>query len=235
MIEARLVLLEGPVGAGKSTTGRLLAERLRERGVLTRDWFGFDPEHPIQTACEKTARRFFGGEVDVALPALDPADPLVFTAPQWARLAATLAAGEEVLVVEGKYFQQCLEYPRLLGASVDDLHAMQDAIVRAMTPARPHLVAFAPTDRAAHRARVVAERPATWPGALGGMFARHPWGRSRGLDGEAAFHAFYDEWAPLETTLVERHDGPTLTLVDAHLDREAAWRSIDAFLGVDRG
>lgn len=226
----RLVLLEGPVGAGKSTTGRLLAERLRARGVLARSWFGFDPDHPIQTRCEKIARRIFGGEEGVALPSLDPVDELVFTAPQWARLAEELAVGDEVLVVEGKYFQQCLEYPRLLGASVETLHQMQDAIVRAMAPARPRLIHFAPTDRVAHRARVVAERPPSWPAALGGLFGRHPWGRAHGVDGEAAFHAFYDEWDPIELALAERHDGPRLTLVDADLDRDAAWRAIDDFV-----
>ncbi|MBO6935371.1 MAG: hypothetical protein JJ863_10350 [Deltaproteobacteria bacterium] len=229
-MDCRLILLEGPVGAGKSTTGELLAERLSARGQAAEYWFGFAPDHPITTRCERFARQVFGGDEDAAPPALDPGDEQVFTAPQWARFAERLAVGDAVAIVEGKYFQQCLEYPYLLGASVDEVRSIQQAIVGAMAPATPRLIAFEVSDPAAHRAAVCSERPPHWPATLGGFFARHPWNRA-GLEGADAFHAFYDEWAPIEAELIGSHPGPTLRLLDAQRDRDAAWDAIDAFLG----
>ena len=226
----RLILLEGPVGAGKSTTGELLAERLTDRGQPARYWFGFDPDHPIATRCERYARLVFGGDQDTPPPALDPSDEHVFTAPQWARFCDALAEGDEIAVVEGKYFQQCLEYPYLLGASAEEVRALQAEIAAAMAPAEPRLIAFEVSDPAAHRAAVIAERPPHWPAALGDFFARHPWGRRSGVDGAEAFHAFYDDWAPIEATLIEAHPGPTLRLLDAGSDRDTAWDAIEDFL-----
>ena len=229
MRDTRLILLEGPPGAGKSTTGELLAERLCRRGVNARYLFGFAPDHPIQTRCERLARRVFGGE-EVPSPDLARDDETVFTAPQWARLAASLAGGDEVLVVEGKYFQQCLEVPYLLGLAETELFELQCELVDAMAPARPALLYFDVGDVAAHRAAVVKERPPTWPDTLGGFFAIHPWAKARGLAGRDAFAAFYDAWAPIERELVERHGSPKLDLVEAHHDRDGAWTLIDAFL-----
>lgn len=226
----RLILLEGPVGAGKSTTGELLAERLCEQGRDASYWFGFRPDHPIATRCECFARLVFGGDTVTEPPALDRGDERVFTGPQWARFATQLAEGESIAVVEGKYFQQCLEYPYLLGASADEVRALQTEIATAMAPAAPRMIAFEVSEPSSHRAAVVAERPPTWPEVLGGFFARHAWGQRSGVTGAEAFEAFYDEWAPLEADLIERHPGPTLRLRDARDDRDAAWGAIDDFL-----
>jgi len=231
MSQTRLVLFEGPVGAGKSTSCANLGERLRALGIPATDWFGFTPDHPIETRCERLARRAFGGETDVEPPPLDPDDERLFTAPQWARFAEALSRGDALALVEGKYLQQCLEYPYLCGATRAQLFAVQDAIVDAMAPAHPRLIYFELSDPAAHRAEVVAERPDAWPAALGGFFALHPWAQRRGLTGADAFHAFYDHWLGLETVLVARHRGPKLIVRDAHLDRAAARERIDAFVG----
>ena len=229
--DSRLILFEGPVGAGKSTTCELLGERLRARGKTARDWFGFDVDHPITTRCERLARRYLGGEEDVGPPTLDPRDETLFTAPRWARFAEELAAGEGMALVEGKYFQQCLEYLFLAGAGREAIRHQQAAIAEAMAPARPRLIYFRVSDPVAHRASVVAERPEGWPAALGGFFALHPWARDRGLEGADAFHAFYEVWAPIEAELFEFHPGPKLALEDAHRDRAAAWVAIERFLG----
>jgi len=229
------VLLEGTVGSGKSTTGEKLAARFAGAGADARYWFGFDPEHPIDTRVHDVARGW-SATGSIEIPANDPSDERVYTAPQWARLAARAREEEATLVLEGKYFQQCLEYLYLLGAGNAAIFAEQDRIVDAITPASPALVYFAHTDRRAHRELTVAQRPESWVPWLGGILAAHPWGIARGLSpGLATFHAFYDEWAAIERELFERHRGAKLEVIDAYVDRDRAARELEALFDVPSG
>lgn len=220
----RLILIEGPVGAGKSTLAEWVGEHLRARGREVEQPHGFDPDHAITTRCERRARAHGRGE-DLGELVVDETDELVFTAPQWEQLAR--APSDTIFVFEGKYFQQCLEYPRHLGADADVVLSEQRRIVSAIAPLRPVLIYLGTSDLLGQIARVAKVRPPEWLGWLGGFFARHPWSMANGTD---TVEAFYSAWEPLERELVRAHPEPKLELLDSHLDWERARERIATFL-----
>ena len=222
----QLVLIEGPVGAGKSTIAEWVARHLRARGRDVEQPHGFDPAHPIRTLCEQRARTHSRGE-DLGELVHDEHDEEVYTAPQWTRMVDALCDGDRVLVAEGKYFQQCLEYPRHLGASDQAVLREQSRIIEAIRPAAPVLIYLGSSDVAAQIRRVASQRPESWLEWLGGFFALHPWSRGRGS--ESVFE-FYEAWSSFEAHLVREHPAPKLELLDSHEDWDAARDRIAAFL-----
>ena len=72
----RLILVEGMIGSGKTTTAGYLADWLSRRGEDVRAFDEGAADHPIRT------RR-----VDELLAAPEPGDPGVYSAGQWRRLA----------------------------------------------------------------------------------------------------------------------------------------------------
>lgn len=224
----RLILIEGPLGAGKSTTAEWLASTLRAAGHPTRHHHEHAPDHPIRMKVTQRARAWGEGELDVT--PLDEADEEVFTAPQWAALADEAARGAETLVLEGKLIQLGLMYPLLLGASGATLRAEAARQRAAIEVARPLLVYLDPRDRAAHRARTIASRPEGWVPWLGGFFAQHPF--ARGLDPVDAFHAVLDAWEPYERELALAHPR-RVVIADPYVDWEATQRAIGAAVGVE--
>ncbi len=229
MRDTHLVLIEGPVGAGKSTTAELLAERMQATNMNVAQLHGFDPSHPIRTRCERSARRLMeNGALEVS--PRDPQDATLHTAPQWAALSRDLRREGRVLIAEGKYFQQCLEYVFLLGATESEIFAEQQRIIAACESSAPLLIYLDSTDRRDTLQRAIEERPDGWLPWLGGFLSLHPWAKRAGISGPDVVAAFYEAWAPIERELFARHPHPKLLLTDSHLDWPAAQARIDAFL-----
>src|SRR5215208_623859 len=89
----RLILIEGMIGAGKSTTAARLAAMLTEKGEIVEAYNEFGEDHPIRTR-----------HVDLLRGAC-PATASSYDACQWNSLADHCARGPHAIIIESMFLQ----------------------------------------------------------------------------------------------------------------------------------
>jgi hypothetical protein len=230
MGEARLVLIEGMIGAGKTTTARWAADWLSGRGEDARAFCEFDEDHPIRTKAVDQLRAARGLAAVPIVPAGNgPADEQVgYAASQWRRLAERCAGGRQTAIVESAFLQHSVMPPFIDGAPADAVTEVFTAIVREAAPAEPFLVYLRPADIASALAHTHQSRGQPWSGENIAFVENSPWARSRNLRGLGAVVALYQAWEAIVNPLYDRYPFPKLQVTDPHLDWPAALARIGA-------
>ena len=167
----RLILIEGMIGSGKTTTAGHLADWLARRGEHVRAFGEGTADHPIRT------RR-----VDELLAAPAPDDPGAYSAGQWRRLAERCLGDEQTVILESVFLQNSVMPAFIDDAPADAVAQIFDAIVREAAPAEPFLIYLRPADIAAAVARVHRSRGAEAKERNVTFVENSPWARRRGLD-----------------------------------------------------
>src|SRR5215468_9527305 len=179
----RLVLIEGMVGAGKSTTAERLARWLIERGDDARAFHEFADDHPIRT---ETTDRLRGV---IAAP-----DPGAYDVSQWSQLAARCLSGRQLLILESAFLQNSVLPAFAADAPIETVKSLFAQIEARIAPADPLLIYLRPIDISAAVARVHAERGEPWSSRNLAAVASFAWSRARGLSGQQAVIEFYRAW-----------------------------------------
>jgi len=212
----RLILVEGMIGSGKTTTAGHLADWLSRRGEDVRAFDEGDADHPIRT------RR-----VDELLAAPAPGDPGVYSAAQWRRLAERCLRDEQTIILESVFLQNSV-----MPAFIDDAPtAVTDIcaeIQQQAAPAEPFLVYLRPTDIAAAIARVHEARGEPWSSRNVAYVQDCPWARRRNLRGRGAVVGLYQAWEPVAARLYDQYPFGKLMVPDPQHDWSAALRVICA-------
>jgi thymidylate kinase len=213
----RLILIEGMIGSGKSTTAERLGDWLSGRGEDVRIFDEGAADHPIRT------RR-----VDELLAAPAPGDPDAYSASQWRRLAERCLRGGQTVILESVFLQNSVMPAFIDGAPAATVNQICTEIQRQAGPAEPLLVYLRPTDIAAAIARVHQTRGEPWSSRNLAFVADSAWARRRNLRGRDAVVQLYQAWDPVVSQLYDRYPFPKLTLPDPQHDWPAALRRICA-------
>jgi len=214
---ARLILVEGMIGSGKTTTAGHLADWLSRRGEDVRAFDEGAADHPIRT------RR-----VDELLAAPAPDDPGAYSAGQWRRLAERCLRDEQTVILESVFLQNSVMPAFIDGAPVAAVTDICAEIQRQAAPAEPFLVYLRPTDIAAAIARVHEARGEPWSSRNVAYVQDCPWARRRNLRGRDAVVRLYQAWDPVVSELFDRYPFPKLMVPDPHHDWPASLRAICA-------
>ena len=196
MSAARLILIEGMIGAGKTTTAGWVEDWLAGRGEQARAFREFDEDQPIRTRAVDRLR----GE--------PPPEPGAYDVSQWRRLAGRCQRGRQTFVLESVFLQNSVMPAFIDDAPADAVAQIFDAIVREAAPAEPFLVYLRPADIAAAVARVHRSRGAEARERNVTFVENSPWARRRGLRGPGAVAALYQAWEALVDELGARYPFP---------------------------
>lgn len=209
MPRGSLLLVDGLPGSGKSTLAHLLTRRLRAAGIAARWYWELESPHPL---------------FDPAVPSASDVLQEGFAAAaltRWTQLAAGVAAGEQVVILESSFLQSPLQPMFALGWPAARIAEYVDAVDAAIAKATPLLALLRYTDVAAGFEASARLRGAWFAEQLAAKLAATPYARERSLTGAAAVKAYLCDYQALTDACVARLRMPVVRL-DAHAGESAA-------------
>jgi thymidylate kinase len=226
---ARLILIEGMIGSGKTTTAGWLEDWLSRRGEDVRAFREFDEDQPIRTravdqlrAAATQAARSPGRAGSVA-----PRESEVYAASQWRRLAERCLNGRQALILESVFLQNSVMPAFIYDAPTDVVAGLYDTILDQVAPAEPFLLYLRPADLGAAVARVHGARGPEAKERNVTFVENSRWARRRDLRGPDAVAALYEDWEAFVGTLYDRYPFPKLMVTDPQRD----WPTAQARIG----
>ena len=195
MDAARLILVEGMIGSGKTTTALRIGDWLAGRGEDVRVFREAAVDHPIKTRAEDRLRACGHAAGDSGEYADD----------QWRQLAERCGPGRPTIIIEASFLQNSV-MPAFIedapGPAVDDIF---DRITAQAAPAEPLLVYLRPADIRGTIASLHGSRGEPWSARNLAFVSGSAWARQRGLSGLEAVAGLYEAWEPVVTELYGRY------------------------------
>lgn len=180
-INRHIILVEGPIGAGKTSLAMRLAEDLESKGIEARAFLEFDPDHPIRTE-----------QVD-KLSGREP-EPKAYGLQPWARLAAQCVVNRGVVVLDATLIQNTLLPAFASGAPDEQIMQLATKRLAALAKVKPMVVYLHVDDMADHLERLHRSSTPSWSAGNLAWIDATAWAQARGQTGIPALIGFHKAW-----------------------------------------
>ena len=199
---ARLILIDGIPGSGKSVVAQTIARRMRESGLPVRWWYEEELDHAIYLFSDAVSLKavthdlLSGAFQNVVALALE----------KWRRFAEGARRADATIVVDGTFFGYLTWMFHYLDRSEVDTVAYIRAVEHALEPLAPRLIYLRQRDVAATMGNLVSARGPGWAARAIRKVTDSVYARARGLanvDGFDAFTRFWSAYQALEDRLFD--------------------------------
>lgn len=221
----RLVIVEGIMGSGKSTTMRFIAQSLQDASHSALPVHERTDPHPVRAT--DGLEHWFQPWLDTTTTEL-----AARSIRRWAALVEASQADGTIRVMDGQLFHGDLTNLFLMEAQPATLHDHTQALASAIAPLNPLVVYFRQED-VEHAIRTVCEeRGAEWVAYQVNWKLAAPYCTGRGFAGLQGLIALYQDYQRLTDTLFERLPLSKLAIENSRQDWPAHHALILQALGL---
>jgi hypothetical protein len=217
-IWSRIVIVEGIMGSGKSTTVLRLADRLRASGVSALGVTEGIRPHPI---------RFDWDAPWEDMPATHLAKS---AAARWSAYANSAAMSESITVVDGQLFHGNLTSLFLLDADIALIRGYLRDVIATIKPLRPLLIYFHQDDVDRAIRTVSAERGDSWVTYQVNWKLTSPYAVRHGFAGLGGLIELYRDYRWLTDRLYAELDIPKISIENSRKEWTKYEETIDSVL-----
>jgi hypothetical protein len=219
--QTRLIIIEGIMGSGKSTTARWLAARLEAAGRRALAVTERIEPHPVRGT--DGLDHWFQPWLDVTAEGL--ADRSLA---KWRSFVADARAAETIHTLDGQLFHGDLTNLFLMEATPAAITKYCGTVSEIARPLAPLLIYFYQADVERAIRTIAAERGAEWVKYQVDWKLQAPYGRRRGLSGLDGLVALYKDYRALTDELYSGLDIPKLAIDNSQQAWDAYYEQIHA-------
>ena len=225
-LQTRLVIIEGIMGSGKSTTARWIAARLEESGLRALAITERVEPHPVRGT--DGLDHWFQPWLDITIEGL-----VERCLAKWRSFVVQAQATETIYTLDGQLFHGDLTNLFLMGASPKAIAKYCETVADIARPLAPLLIYFYQADVARAIRTIAAERGEEWIKYQVDWKLQAPYSRRLGLTGLDGLVALYKEYRALTDELYSRLDLPKLAIDNSQQKWDVYYQQIHARLIAD--
>lgn len=233
-MDTKLIMIEGIIGSGKSTTAEYLARTIRRHDKNTVWYHENTPEHPLNTAFSRLLQENYGKTFDItqSIMKMRTYNDEVNTLPLWKTFSNRVAKESTITVIESRFWQHEATYWFLSGYEPEAVLAHQAEIQASLSIIQPVLVYLANDDVKSVIEKAFATRPEKWRRWAIWLFGELPYLKMRKLEGIQGIIEFYEAWNILARELYDCYPYPKIEIRNPQQNWKSAYEKLLYGLGL---
>ncbi|MFN2216391.1 MAG: hypothetical protein ACK2TS_05550 [Anaerolineales bacterium] len=234
MIDTKLIMVEGIVGSGKSTTADHIAKLISDAGKKVNLYHEYAREYPLEMYISNLLQNNYGKQFDVqsVVRKILANDTEVDSLPHWKDISEFCLSRDEVTIIESRFWQHETMIMYLCGIDSDRILKRQQEIFEVLADNNPFLVCLANDNVVPIIEKAFAERREIWRDWITWMFAEFPYFTSRNLSGKDGMIEFYKDWNQLAEALFNQYPGAKVAMRNPHNDWQTAYKTLEGALAL---
>lgn len=229
----KLILIEGMIGSGKSTTASNMAQYIKDLGANVKQYHEYALDHPIRTKAMDTLRASSPEGVQTHTDLGDDGlakNSRVYDIEQWRILAEQCENSDSSTVIESTYLQSSVLPCFMNNAPRSKVLEVFQRIESRVATGSSQFFYLRPNDIEQSLRRIHELRGEPWSSWNISTMAGCAWARQRKLAGLGAVIGFYQAWEEVVDELFTLHSGPKLMLEAPELNWDAALKQMQSSL-----
>lgn len=234
MIDTKLILIEGSIGSGKTSTAKNLADKINTKSLKAIWYHENAPDNPLNTYLSRSLQENYGKQFDIrsTIEKFRRNDPEVDSIRLWKSFTEACLHREEITILEGRFWQHEAMNLFLMGCDLAQIQNHQQEIVDILSLNRPILVYLASDQIEAVIKNTFLARPLEWQHWVLWLFGEFPYFQSRNLMGIDGFIEFFKAWNLAAEKLFNLYPYMKVELRNPHLDWEVSLENMYNALGL---
>lgn len=232
MINAKLILIEGIPGSGKSTIALNLANAISARRIKCQCYLEWAEDNPI----------FIGNMEDLSEIISSSRLREQNVLQQWRNFTQKARQQFTVNIIESRFWQASAMYLYLSGYPEDEVIKSNQRIISAISGLNPVLIYLAPKDiaqmlmwtaKVKNKKWRESGREGSWEQWGNEIYEQQRWFTNRSLKGPEAMVKFFNEWTSIANRLYEELPFRKTKIQNPHADWDMTISKIRYFLKID--